>query len=134
MLFTGVFALFALVLPVFSVPTAQDHTAGYDGVKVLRIPTGASTTQLDTLIESLDLDVWTHSSRPHSHIDVQVPKDVYKSFTERVGKILKEEGVTHPVEVMHEDLGVSIRKEAEGIVSSADSFRAQGISLPSPTP
>ncbi|KAH6904176.1 putative carboxypeptidase [Coprinopsis sp. MPI-PUGE-AT-0042] len=102
----------AIAVPV------RDHTTGYNGVKVLRIPTGNSTARLDTLIDSLDLDVWTHSSRPNSHIDVQVPKDVYTSFTSKVNSILKEEGV------MHEDLGASIRKEAEGIVSSAD-FTAQ---------
>ncbi|PPQ70189.1 hypothetical protein CVT24_003905 [Panaeolus cyanescens] len=115
----GVFALFAVVLPAFA-----DHTAGYDGIKVLRIPTGNSTARLDSLIESLDLSVWTHASRPNSHIDVEVPKDVYKIFTSSVGKILKEEGVTYPIEVMHEDLGVSIRKESEGLVK-ADEFTIQ---------
>lgn len=123
MKFTGVFAVLALALPAFAIPV-HDHTMGYDGIKVLRIPTGNSTSRLDSLIDSLDLSVWTHSTRPNSHIDVQVPKDVYKTFTSSVSEILKQEGVTYPVEVMHEDLGASIREEAKSIVS-ADAFRAQ---------
>ncbi|KAH6913460.1 putative carboxypeptidase [Coprinopsis sp. MPI-PUGE-AT-0042] len=123
MKFTGIFALLALALPTISIPV-HDHTMGYDGIKVLRIPTGNSTTQLDSLIESLDLSVWTHSTQANSHIDVQVPKDVYKTFTASVNKILKAEGVTYPVEIMHEDLGASIREEAKSIVSSAG-FSAQ---------
>ncbi|KAH6907334.1 hypothetical protein BKA70DRAFT_1428307 [Coprinopsis sp. MPI-PUGE-AT-0042] len=81
---------------------------GHDGIKVLRIPTGNSTTQLDSLIESLNLSVLTHSTQANCRIDVQAPKDVHKAFTASVNKILKHEGVTHPVEVMHGDLRASI--------------------------
>jgi Carboxypeptidase activation peptide len=123
---TGVFALFALALPAVAVPV-RDHTTGYDGIKVLRIPTGNSTAKLDAFVESLDLNIWTHSVRPNSHLDVEVPKNVYKTFTSGINKLLKEEGITYPVEVMHEDLGVSIRKEAEGLVT-ADQFTIQGLS------
>ncbi|PPQ71458.1 hypothetical protein CVT24_011970 [Panaeolus cyanescens] len=123
MKFTGIFALFAVVLPAIAIPV-RDHTTGYDGIKVLRIPTGNSTARLDALIDTLDLSVWTHASLPNSHIDVEVPKNVFKKFTSSVGQILKDEGVNAAVEVMHEDLGVSIRKEAEGLVT-ADQFTVQ---------
>ena len=114
---TGIFALFALALPAVAVPV-HDHTMGYDGIKVLRIPTGNSTAKLNRFVEDLDLDIWTHSVRPNSHIDVEVPKDKFQSFTTSINKLLTEEGITTPVEVMHEDLGASIRKEAEGIATS----------------
>ncbi|KAF9051992.1 putative carboxypeptidase [Panaeolus papilionaceus] len=123
MKFNRIFSLLAVLLPVIAVP-ARDHTSGYDGIKVLRIPTGKNTAKLDALIESLELDVWTHASRPDSHVDVEVPKNIYKTFTSSVSKILKEEGVTYPVEIMHEDLGVSIRKESEGLIN-ADQFTIQ---------
>ncbi|KAH6890802.1 hypothetical protein BKA70DRAFT_1539383 [Coprinopsis sp. MPI-PUGE-AT-0042] len=107
----GVFALFALALPAVAVP-------------VLRIPTGNSTAKLDSFVESLDLNIWTHSVLPNLHLDVEVPKDLYKTFTSGINKLLKEEGITYPIEVMHEDLGVSILKEAEGIVT-ANQFTIQ---------
>jgi len=108
-------------LPVF----AQDTRVLYHNVKVVRIPTGPNTSKLESLVTKYQLNVWTEHASPNSHLDVEVPREKYTSFTTAVDGILKEEGITTPIVTMHEDLGESIRKESEGSVS-ASKLRVQG--------
>ncbi|PPQ70195.1 hypothetical protein CVT24_003911 [Panaeolus cyanescens] len=104
-----------------SAAAANDYpTTGYEGVKVLRIPTGKDTTALDALIKRLDLNVWTHASRPFSHVDVEVPSDLYNTFLSSIEKISQDSGISNSFTVLHDDLGASIRKEAAGFKFSAE--------------
>lgn len=103
--------------------------APYDGVKVLRVPTGASTTALDELISSLHLERWTQRSHPSSHIDVEVPADVLDYFVKEANAISASQNVTYPIVTMHEDLGESIRQETAGMFDAKDEVSAQGTNL-----
>jgi hypothetical protein len=109
-----IFAAVSVIPGVFSAPptTVVDHVSQYDGVKVLRVPTGADTAPLDTLIESFELERWTTGSTANSHIDVQVPQDKYSEFISAVAGISATGNVTRSVITMHEDLGKSIREES----------------------
>jgi hypothetical protein len=110
-------------LPVFSQP--QDTSVRYRNHKVIRIPTGSNTLKLESLVTEYQLNVWTEHVLPNSHLDVEVPPEKYTSFTSAVDGVLKEQGITTPIGMMHEDLGQSIEKESEGSLS-ASQLRAQG--------
>jgi hypothetical protein len=110
-------------LPVFV--QSQDTSVRYQNFKVIRIPTGTDTSKLESLVAQYRLNVWTEHALPNSHLDVEVPPDKYTNFTTAVDGILKEEGITTRIVVMHEDLGESLRKESEGGVSASE-LRAKG--------
>ncbi|KAG8787405.1 hypothetical protein FRC12_015593 [Ceratobasidium sp. 428] len=106
---TLAWATFALALP--SPPSR------YAGTKVFRIPTGNQnqTDRISSLISTLDLPAWTTARLAYSHIDVEVAKgklDGFHKALKTVSPKLDEQLVT-----MHEDLGESILKEAEGMNS-----------------
>ncbi|CAA7260302.1 unnamed protein product [Cyclocybe aegerita] len=115
---TRAFALLAAVLPALALPV-HDNSFPYIGVKVLRIPTGNTTAAIDDIVAQFDLSSWTAVSRPNSHIDVEVPKDKFAAFTKAAKTILNQEGITYPIETMHEDLAASIRKESEYLLASS---------------
>ena len=116
----------AAIFQVQEVPSQlHDSSTLYDNVKVLRIPTGRDTFKLASLISEYQLSVWTEHLLPNSHLDVEVPAEVYWNVTTTVNGILEEDGITAPIIVMHEDLGESIRKESEGIVPASE-LKAQG--------
>ncbi|KAG8737303.1 hypothetical protein FRC10_008361 [Ceratobasidium sp. 414] len=92
---------------------AQPNT--YAGTKVFRIPTGnqRQTDNISNMIDALGFPAWTKARMPFSHIDVQVSKDRLNVFHEALTAVdskLDEQLVT-----MHDDLGASILKEAEGM-------------------
>ena len=100
----------ALVLPVNN-PASQ-----YFGVKVVRVPTGPSTTALENLkdlLSSLQLELWTTVPITNSHVDVEVPPTAYDTFMTSVQDILSGAGILEPVTVMHEDLGQAILEESK---------------------
>jgi len=116
----------AAIFQVQEVPShLHDSSTVYDNVKVLRIPTGHDISKLESLISKYQLNIWTEHPLPNSHIDVEVPAEVYWNFTTTVNGILEEDGITAPMITMHEDLGESIRKESEGIVPASE-LKAQG--------
>jgi len=114
-------------LPVLAVPF-QNASAIYDNVKVLRIPTGNITSELDSLVSKYNLDAWTLHIRPDCHLDVEVPAEKYSEFTTTVNGLLKGNGITVPIITMHEDLGASIRKESEETFSTTE-LKIQGTVL-----
>ena len=116
--------LFLSALPVLAVPF-QDNCALYNGVKVIRIPTGDISDKLASLVSEYGLDVWTGHTQPNSHLDVEVPAAKYPEFSTAVSSLLKDDGITVPIITMHEDLAASIRNESEGIVSATE-LEAQG--------
>jgi hypothetical protein len=115
-------SLVALAVSPVIARSSEFLSAPYDGVKVLRVPTGASTAALDALISELGLERWTQASVPSSHIDVEVPADVLDYFVKEANAISASQDVTYPIETMHEDLGASIRLETEGMFDEVSSF------------
>lgn len=102
---------------VMAIALPENNPASkYMGTKVLRIPTGPSTealAELTSLISSMELEKWTTVSTVNSHVDLEVPKEVYDEFMDKVGTLLNKEGILQPVIVMHEDLGSSILEESK---------------------
>ncbi|KAG9084994.1 hypothetical protein FS749_004769 [Ceratobasidium sp. UAMH 11750] len=87
----------------------------YAGTKVFRVPTGNQnqTDNISNMIDTLGLPAWTKARMPFSHIDIQVSKDrlgVFHKALRAVDPKLDGQLVT-----MHDDLGVSILREAEGM-------------------
>ena len=108
--FVAVAALSALAIPVEEAST--DHVSRYDGVKVLRVPTGADIKPIEALIESLDLERWTTNPTANSHVDVEVPQDKLDEFVQAANVISATANIKQPIITMHEDLGKSIREES----------------------
>jgi hypothetical protein len=105
----------AAALSVLAVPVeeaAADHVSKYDGVKVLRVPTGADVKPIEALIESLDLERWTTTPTANSHVDVEVPQDKHDEFVAAANAISATANIKQPIVTMHEDLGKSIRDES----------------------
>ncbi|KAF9524325.1 putative carboxypeptidase [Crepidotus variabilis] len=113
------FGILLATLPALAVPF-HDTSSLYDNVKVLRIPTGNVTERLDALVSKYDLTLWTLHPLPNSHLDVEVPQDKYSQFIGDVNAVLNAGGIQHSIVTMHEDLGDSIRKESENMVSAQD--------------
>jgi hypothetical protein len=107
----GVFL--SAALSVLALP--KDPIAQYEGVKVLRVPTGADITPLENLVSSLNLERWTSQFSPYSHADVEVPKDKYDAFMNGVNSLMTEEQRRVGIVTMHENLAESIRLESEGM-------------------
>lgn len=123
-------ALSALLAGISAV-LAVDTSLPYVGDKVFRVPTGANTAGIESLVNkyiALGADTWTHGFKASSHADVHVPKNHTDSFLEDVKQLLSVEGITHPVEVMHEDLGKSIADENASL-KSATVREARGSSF-----
>ncbi|CAE6454246.1 hypothetical protein ACGC1H_007675 [Rhizoctonia solani] len=105
----------ALTTLTFAAPTQP--TSQYAGTKIFRIPTGSQeqTDKIANLITTLGVPTWTSARIPYSHVDVQVSKDRLDSFH----KALKEvnPNLDSQLVTMHDDLAVSIAKEAEGMTT-----------------
>jgi hypothetical protein len=126
------FSSFAALVGVLSVattsaanPSASDRLAApYAGIKVLRVPTGPSKKslkELEQLIESLQLESWTTVPQVNSHVDLQVPADLYDEFLTAVQGIIANSGARGSgvnIEVMHEDLATSIAEETKGMFNT----------------
>ncbi|QRW09315.1 extracellular matrix protein 14 [Ceratobasidium sp. AG-Ba] len=95
----------------------------YAGTKVFRVPTGNrnQTDSIGRMIESLNLPTWTNARLEFSHIDIQVSKDRLNAFHTALKSV--DPQLDKQIVTMHEDLGASILKEAEGMNSaSVDPF------------
>ncbi|KAG8860755.1 hypothetical protein FRB91_001019 [Serendipita sp. 411] len=103
-------------LDALSLPGPSNNSASqFMGIKVVRIPTGPSTSALDKLkdlISKYDLDLWTTVPTINSHVDVEVPSTSYGSFMKETNGLLSQAGILEPVSIMHEDLGQSILEES----------------------
>lgn len=87
----------------------------YAGTKVFRIPTGNQnqTAKISNLIDTLGLPAWTTARISYSHIDVQVSKKNLAGFHNALKGV--DPALDSQLVTMHEDLGESILKEAEGM-------------------
>ncbi|KAF8753681.1 hypothetical protein RHS01_06864 [Rhizoctonia solani] len=65
------------------------------------------------MIDTLGIPTWTDVHIPYSHMDVQVSKDCLSEFRNGLRKINPE--LNSQLTVIHEDLAVSLAKEAEGM-------------------
>jgi hypothetical protein len=81
----------------------------YDGHQALRIVAGEDVTELQNVINSLELPTWKGVTngvpRANALVDVVVSPEKLDTFTELTANMT--------VEVMHEDLGASIAAEAQ---------------------
>lgn len=103
-------ALLTLALAVTAIPTQDRANKTHDGTKVIRvaIPDSAeSAARLQTLVGKLDLPLWSRNFLPNGVVDVQVPKEKIEAF--------EAASIEWKKDVMFEDLGKSIREEADGI-------------------
>ncbi|GAB1524838.1 extracellular matrix protein 14 [Rhizoctonia solani] len=103
---------------IYTVPTLGSvirTPSQYTGTKIIRIPTGGQvqTDQLLNMIDTLGIPTWTDVHIPYSHMDVQVSKDCLSEFRNALRKINPE--LNSQLTVIHEDLAVSLAKEAEGM-------------------
>ncbi|KAL1722234.1 hypothetical protein EV715DRAFT_248125 [Schizophyllum commune] len=105
-------ALASLVASCAALQQAADYASRYDGVRVLRVPTGGQADALNALVDSYGLTRWDTRA---THVDVQVPKDVYGDFADAVASLGANATEGMEVMVMHEDLGASIRGESAGM-------------------
>jgi hypothetical protein len=111
----AVCAAAAFTTLTFAAPAQS--TGQYAGTKILRVPTGnqEQTDKLANLINTLGVPTWTSARVPHSHVDVQVSKDRVDSFHKALKEVNPD--LDSQVITMHDDLAVSIAKEAEGMNS-----------------
>ena len=105
-------ALASLVTSCAALQQAADYASRYDGVRVLRVPTGSQADALNALVDSYGLTRWDTRA---THVDVQVPKDVYGDFADAVASLGANATEGMEVMVMHQDLGASIREESAGM-------------------
>ena len=105
-------ALASLVTSCAALQQAADYASRYDGVRVLRVPIGGQADALNALVDSYGLTRWDTRA---SHVDVQVPKEVYGDFANAVASLRANATEGMEVMVMHEDLGASIREESAGM-------------------
>lgn len=96
----------ASLVRAWTSPRAQDHTATYDGFGVFRLPVGNDTGRVAGIVEDLGLEVWKSFKKPGAYADVVVPPEKLAAFQEQIASL---EGV----EVMHENLAISIAAEQE---------------------
>jgi hypothetical protein len=120
MLFFGALAAAALAVDVTMAKDAATLSHPYDGLKVLRVPTGnaSSVKQLDELISHRGYERWTTNSRENSYIDVQVPSADVDDFIGAAGAANSEQNLRSSVKTLHEDLGESIRAEVDGMFNT----------------
>lgn len=107
-------ALSSLSLSFAANDATTARSIAYNGVKVLRVPTGASTAALYDVVSRLELTggLWTELVS-NSHLDLEVPQDKFAEFLTAAEKYVKEQGLQEGLRVMHKDLGQSIRQESE---------------------
>lgn len=99
--------LLSALLGVANFALALPPKVTYDGVKVFRIDIGDSPEQVASikgLVSKLGLSLWTEDVAENTHVDLEVPKDKLSAFREATKSFV--------LSVMHDDLGVSIRKES----------------------
>ncbi|CAE6464588.1 unnamed protein product [Rhizoctonia solani] len=97
-----------------STPTQRK---AYAGTKVYRIPTGnqEQTDRISNMIATLGVPTWKSAKVAFSHVDVEVSKDRLTAFHDALKQINPQ--VDSQLITMHDDLSVSIAKEAEGMNS-----------------
>lgn len=113
-------AALCAVTPLCALASPAAHTArkvSYDGYSVHRVPVGDDVAKVTDLVAKLDLETWKSFKKPGSYADVVVPPEKLAAFQAEVAGI---EGV----EVMHEDLAVSIAAEQEPAMSIMSEFAA----------
>lgn len=87
-------------------PLVHDRQVSYEGYGVYRVPVGDDVSKVTGLIEDLGLETWKSVKKAGTHADVVVPPEKLSAFKQQTAGI---EGV----EVMHENLAVSIAAEQE---------------------
>ncbi|KAJ1300074.1 hypothetical protein OPQ81_002556 [Rhizoctonia solani] len=107
----------AVVFTTLTSPALTHATSQYAGTKIFRIPTSSQeqTDKITNLINTLGVPTWTSDRIPYSHIDVQVSKDRLNNFHKALKEVNPD--LDSQLVTMHDDLAVSIAKEAEGMTT-----------------
>ena len=97
-----------VLLPLLAaplVPAAAIAPKDYSGHKVIRIPTNdENVAKVQGIIDDLGLDFWKYPKKAGLNADIVVPPSKVSSFTDLVDGLESE--------IMHEDLGASIKAES----------------------
>lgn len=120
-------ALLTLALSAVALPAPDASVKAHEGTKVIRvsIPDSAeSASRLEALVNKLDLSLWSRNFSPNGNVDIQIPKEKLKDF--------EAASIEWKKTVMHEDLGASIKLEAESMVPDDGEMRIQGELYPWP--
>ncbi|CAE7070437.1 unnamed protein product [Rhizoctonia solani] len=110
-------AICAAGLATLTLAAPTQSTSQYAGTKIFRVPTGnqEQTDKIANLITTLGVPTWTSARTPYSHVDVQVSKDRLDNFHKALKNVSPD--LDSQLVTMHDDLAVSIAKEAEGMDS-----------------
>jgi hypothetical protein len=105
MIFPFILSLFtaSAVTGVAAAPTQEVEKVSYDGYKVFRVKTQGHGQAVEEKLSGLTYDQWINV--PGSHIDISVAPEEIAAF----------EALNLEFEVMHEDLGASIKVETTSI-------------------
>lgn len=90
-----------------SLALASGSTVSYDGVRVVRLPTGDDSERISDIIKRLELDTWKQTD---SFADIVVPLNKLDAFNYQVTGL--------DATTMHKDLGASIAVEKRSVVGS----------------
>lgn len=77
----------------------------YDGFKVYRVSVGSKVAAVKSMISKLQLESWTGKPKADGVIDLMVPPTQVEKFEADTADL--------SIEVMHEDLGLSIAEESQ---------------------
>lgn len=100
---------------------SNEQKVSYDGWKVFRINGSSNTAIFQDVVDRLQLDVWKGRPSSGNIVDVSVPPEKLSPFE------ASTKGCE--IEVMHENLGVSIADESKFAIHAGlyDRFQEQGI-------
>lgn len=86
---------------------ALADSVSYDGVQVVRLPTGEDPERISDIIARLELDTWKHTD---SFADIAVPLNKLDAFENEIMGL--------DVTIMHKDLGNSIAVEKRSVIGA----------------
>lgn len=91
--------------PVIHEVPKTSNKISYKDDKVIRLRVGDNVAKVNSLIKNLSLSSWNGDPQANKYVDLLVPRSKLVAFANLTASM-----ETH---VMHEDLGASIKKEAE---------------------
>lgn len=91
--------------PVIHEVLKTSNKISYKDDKVIRLRVGDNVAKVNSLIKNLSLSSWNGDPQANKYVDLLVPRSKLVAFANLTA--------TMETHVMHEDLGASIKKEAE---------------------
>ncbi|KAF2807181.1 uncharacterized protein BDZ99DRAFT_465111 [Mytilinidion resinicola] len=88
----------------------------YDGFKVYRVSVGSNVAAVKSIMSKLQLESWTGRPKANGFVDLMVPPTQVENFEADTADL--------SIQLMHEDLGLSIADEGQVSVYAAGSANA----------